>query len=402
MRLLFVTYRFPVYDGDAPSNTVLNLVKYFSASHEISLVGLARRPVPLDRRRVLEQYCHRVEIVVWPKWKGAIRALQGLASTEPFQMAYCRSNTFAAKIRQVAVEEQIDLAFAYHLRSGPPLLELSGIPRVLAIHPVQVLHFGRRHELTRNPLLRAVYGMEYRRLVGYEAQLALRFDSCSLISARDRDAIDPDHILRNVCVNPHGTDVVSFAPPQETVRAPNNIAFCGSLSIDTNVDAVLYFHDQILPRVWQKRPDVLFTVVGKTPPQRIRRLARDPRVEITGYVPDVRPYLWKATVGIDPIRMAAGMQNKLIEGLAAGLPMVITPEANEGILAPQGTAVRIGQNASEFAGHILHLLDHPAEAAALAKEGMSFVRAHWSWEHHFRLLEAHFESLAAGTKCVGI
>ena len=179
MRLLFVTYRLPVYEGDAPSTTVLNLVRYFSASHTVSLVGLSRGPVPADRRRLLEQYCHRVEIVEWPLWKGTIRAIQGLASPTPLQMSYYRSNAFATKVKRIAAEERIDLAFGYHLRSGPSLLQLAGIPRVLAIQPVQILHFGRRYQLTHNLLLRALYGMEYRRLVGYEANLAQQFDSCS-------------------------------------------------------------------------------------------------------------------------------------------------------------------------------------------------------------------------------
>ena len=218
-----------------------------------------------------------------------------------------------------------------------------------------------------------------------------------MISERDRDAIDPEHILQNVFYNPHGTDVQSFAPPEDNVREPGTVVFCGSLSIDTNVDAVLDFHAQVLPLIWQKNPQVRFLVVGKTPPRTIRQLARDPRIEVTGSVPDVRPYLWRATVGIDPIRMAAGMQNKLIEGMAAGLPMVITPEANEGIHAPDGKAVLIGRGATEFAGHVLRLLDHPVEAIAVAHLGMAFVRAHWSWECHFGQLEDHFKTLAGQT-----
>jgi len=106
-------------------------------------------------------------------------------------MWYFRSEAFAAKVKQVIAEEEIDLAYGYHLRSGQYLADVDSIPRVIALQPAQILHFGRRHKLTHNPVLRALYGMEYRRLVGYEERVAEKFDSCLLISEKDRNAIDP-------------------------------------------------------------------------------------------------------------------------------------------------------------------------------------------------------------------
>jgi hypothetical protein len=117
-------------------------------------------------------------------------------------MWYFRSKALAEKVKQVIAEEKIEMAYGYHLRSGQFLADLDSIPRVIAIQPAQVLHFGRRYKLTRNPVLRAIYGMEYRRLHGYEVNLAEKFNSCLLISEKDRDAIDPEHRLRNVFYNP--------------------------------------------------------------------------------------------------------------------------------------------------------------------------------------------------------
>ena len=393
MRLLFVTYRFPAYSGDATSNTVFNLVKYFSRDHEVSLVGLAPGPIPKESRDQLGEYCRRIEAVAWPKWRGALSAARGLFSSEPLQVWYFRSKALARKVKEVVAEERIEMAYGYHLRSGQFLAELNSIPRVIAIQPAQILHFGRRHELTRNPLMKAIYGMEHRRLIGYEANLARKFSSCLLISEKDRDAIDPGHQLHNVFYNPHGTDVDSFAPPVDLVREENSLVFCGAMYMDTNFDAVLHFHRNILPLIWAKRPETRFTIVGKRPPQSVLKLAVDPRISVTGYVDDVRPYLWKATVGVNPIRMAAGLQNKLLEGLAAGLPMVISAEANEGIHAPEGRAVRIGRTVEEFADHVVELLSNQAAAKALAVEGMTYVQSRWSWEYNFRSLQEHLNSL---------
>jgi polysaccharide biosynthesis protein PslH len=396
MRLLFVTYRFPVYSGDAPSNTVFNLVKYFAGKHEVSLVGLAPGPVSREARDRLAQYCRRVEFVPWPKWRGALRAATGLASSEPLQVWYYRSGELAAKVRQIIAEEQIDLAYGYHLRAAQFLADIDSIPRVLAIQPAQILHFGRRYQLTHNPAVRMVYGMEYRRLQGYEAAVAAKFDSCLLISPKDREAIDPNHRLSNVFFNPHGTDVHSFAPPPGNVRDGNTIVFSGAMHMDTNTDAALYFHREILPLIWAKRPQARFTIVGKNPPGSLQKLAEDARITVTGFVPDIRPYLWKAAIAVNPIRMAAGMQNKLIEGLAAALPMVISPEANEGIHAPVGKAVVLARTPQEFAANVLALLDNPAAAEQLGAQGQVFVQANWSWEHHFEQLEGLLQQLVAG------
>jgi glycosyltransferase involved in cell wall biosynthesis len=169
--------------------------------------------------------------------------------------------------------------------------------------------------------------------------------------------------------------------------------------MDTNVDAVLHFRKEILPLVWTKRPETRFLIVGRNPSRPVLKLTEDPRISVTGYVKDVRPYLWKASIGVDPIRMAAGMQNKVIEGLAAGLPMVISPEANEGIHAPEGSAVLIGRTQEEHATHILELLNDRSRAEAMAKEGLSFVQRHWSWEHHFSCLAKLFDTLVSERKC---
>jgi sugar transferase (PEP-CTERM/EpsH1 system associated) len=402
MRLLFITYRFPAYSGDATSNTVFNLIKYFSRKHEVSVVGLAPEPISQERSDELNRYCHRLEVIVWPKWRGALSAARGLLSSDPLQMWYFRSKALAEKVKQVIAEERIEMAYGYHLRSGQYLAELDSIPRVLAIQPAQILHFGRRYELTHNPLMRAVYGMEYRRLIGYEVELAKRFDSCLLISDKDRDAIDPEHRLNNVFYNPHGTDVHLLAPPDDVIREENSLVFSGAMYMDTNSDAVLHFCREILPLIWAKRPETRFTIVGKRPPKSVLKLAEDPRVVVTGFVDDVRPYLWKASVGVNPMRMAAGMQNKLLEGLAAGLPMVISPEANEGIRAPEGRAVLIGRTPEEFAAHVLTLLSNKSLANSLAQEGLAYVQAEWSWDHNFRFLEAHLDKLLAGRTLVQV
>jgi sugar transferase (PEP-CTERM/EpsH1 system associated) len=388
VRLLVVTYRFPAYTHTADRNVIYHLVRHFSKRHEVSLVALATERPADQSTDLIREFCARTEVVPLPRWRSVLNASLGVLRDGPLQLHYYWSPEMRARVQQVAVEQRIDVAYGYHLRSAPYLMPLNGIPKVVALQPAQVLHFGRRCKVIRNPLKRLLYGLEYRRLIGYEQAVAERFERCLLISETDREAIDPEGRLANVFYNPHGTDVARFAPPPDMDRDPASLVFAGAMNIDTNTDAVHFFVRDILPLIWRKRPDVRLYVVGRHPPRSVRLLARDSRIVVTGLVPDLRPHLWRATIGIDPIRIAAGMQNKVIEGMAAGLPLVITSVANEGIGAVDNDHVLIADGPQKFASAVLELLRDPARARALAQRAETLARSQWTWEFHFESLEA--------------
>ncbi len=402
MRILFVTYRFPAHTHDAPSNTVYHLVKYFAErGHDVSLVSLAASRELAARQDLVRPYCRRIETVVLPRWRSAIGALvRGVPSRAPLQMAYFRSADMVATVRRVIREERIDVAYAYHLRAAQYLAEVEGVPRCVALQPAQVLHFGRRRAHIRHPLLKLAYAVEHARLVGYEAQIAARFERCLLISDTDWQAIDPRRVLTNVCFSPHGVDCDGFAAPAGNQREPSTLVFSGALGMDTNSDAILYFCREVYPLVKQAVPGVRLFVVGKQPPAAVRALAADPTITVTGFVDDIRPYLWRATVGIDPLRIGAGLQNKVLEGMAAGLPMVVTTVANEGIGATPGRDVLVGDDPAAFARVTISLLQNAAERRAIAAASRRFVTERWSWEAYFQPLERLMVSLVAPPKPV--
>ncbi len=393
MRLLVVTYRFPAYTHTADRNVVYHLVRHFSRRHEVTLAALATGRKVDQSTDLVRPYCARIERVVLPQWISVLNTGLGLVrDRRPLQLHYYWSQELSRRVARLVEEQHIEAAYGYHLRSAPYLTGI-GVPKVIALQPAQVLHFGRRRQLIRSPLKRAVYEIEYRRLLGYERAVAQQFDRCLLISETDRTAIDPAAELTNVFYNPHGTDVGRFAAPADSPREPASLVFAGAMSIDTNTDAVHFFVREILSHIWRERPEVRLYIVGRYPPRSIRRLARDPRIVVTGLVPDVRPYLWKATVGIDPIRIAAGMQNKVIEAMAAGLPTVITSAANEGIGAVHGETVWVADTPGEFAAAVLRLLRDTARARELGERARRFAASQWTWEYHFDRLEGLLEEL---------
>jgi glycosyltransferase involved in cell wall biosynthesis len=156
----------------------------------------------------------------------------------------------------------------------------------------------------------------------------------------------------------------------------------------TNVNAATWFAREIFPRIEQQRPDASFWIVGRSPQRAVQALARPPRVVVTGEVPDVAEWLLRAEVGVDPLRIGAGMQNKLIQAMGCELPVVATSVANEGIGATPGEHLLLRDEPAAFAAAVLELLGDAGARERIGGAARRFVEAHWTWEAHFeRMLE---------------
>ena len=164
-----------------------------------------------------------------------------------------------------------------------------------------------------------------------------------------------------------------------------------------NADAICYFVAKMLPLIRTQLPDVRLAVVGTDATPAVRRLGRDSAIEVTGRVPDLRAWLDRAEVAIDPLRIGAGLQNKVLEGMAMALPMVITSIANEEIGARADEHVLIADDPGAFAAAVVGLLRDRERAAALGGRARRFIVENWSWQKYFDKLEAEFVRLAANS-----
>jgi glycosyltransferase involved in cell wall biosynthesis len=188
-------------------------------------------------------------------------------------------------------------------------------------------------------------------------------------------------------VIPNGVDASYFSRP---VKGPENsrvIAFLGRMDYYPNIDGILYFAQDILPIIQRSIPDAQLRVIGSNPSQRIRDLARMPGVTVTGHVPDVRPYLADAAVAIAPLRLARGTQNKILESMAMGLPVVATPQAAKGIQATSGEDFLVANGAQSFADQVLAVLNDEELRKRLSKSGMQQVRAAHAWPASMNIVD---------------
>jgi glycosyltransferase involved in cell wall biosynthesis len=182
-----------------------------------------------------------------------------------------------------------------------------------------------------------------------------------------------------VDVVPNGVDLERFVPVGGRPKAAA-VLFTGSLDYPPNAEGILWFATEVLPRLRARQPEVRLTIVGRNPPRRVRALAADPTVEVTGRVDDLKPYHEAAAVAVAPLRSGSGTKLKVLEALAVGRPLVATAVAAEGIAVVDGVHLLVRDDPDEFARAVAELLEDPARGAALAAAGRRLVVERYDWD----------------------
>jgi sugar transferase (PEP-CTERM/EpsH1 system associated) len=188
----------------------------------------------------------------------------------------------------------------------------------------------------------------------------------------------------------NGVDTEFFSPAADRASPygadEEPIVFTGAMDYWPNVDAVTWFASEVMPRIVEARPRARFYIVGMNPVPAVSALA-GPRVVVTGKVDDVRPYLQHARVAVAPLRVARGVQNKVLEGLAMARPTVVTPAALEGIAASPDDSLLMGEDAAALARAIIQVLDDPAGAAAIGRRGRTLMEQTYRWDDNMAVIE---------------
>ena len=231
-----------------------------------------------------------------------------------------------------------------------------------------------------------VYAREHRTLLAYERHIAATFSHsvvCTEIEKADFERLIPGRPV--TCVG-NGVDLDYFRAAG-TEKVPGRMIFTGVMDYRPNVDAVVWFCDEILPLVRARVPDASFVVCGSRPNAAVLKLADRPGVTVTGRVPDVRPHLDQAEVAVLPLRIARGIQNKLLEAMAMGLPCVSTRSVWQSTAIPEGNGILVGDTAAAFADRLVELLGDPAARGRMAALARREVEARYTWDAQMRLLD---------------
>jgi sugar transferase (PEP-CTERM/EpsH1 system associated) len=235
-----------------------------------------------------------------------------------------------------------------------------------------------------------MYRTEADRLARFEEEVAKAFNYSIVVSEKEARALRQRVSERPIAVIPNGVDLEYFSPSGEDSSSMHSpiIIFTGAMDYFPNIDAVRYFCQEIFPLIRKASPAAEFYIVGRKPTHQVRKLSRQPGVIVTGGVPDVRPYLAKAKVAVAPLRIARGIQNKVLEAMAMGLPVVGTSEVFEGVQATVADGIRIADDPKEFARTVLSLLEDPDLRHHCSLQSRSYVQRHHSWQDHGARLES--------------
>jgi glycosyltransferase involved in cell wall biosynthesis len=372
----------------ADAMTVDRLVRFLAGrGHEVDLLCFVEDAAQESALRAgLGGVCRRLSTVRRPRWRSYVETARSLPSRLPMQAAYFLSAAMKARVEQLVAGGGYDIVYTHLIRMSEYTRRLP-LPKVLGMQISQALNLSRMVDHAADPFRRLFYRIETAKVRPYEATVAADYDRVFLCGPSDVAAIERTAPLPNVEIRPHGQDV----PPLERVRAarrePGAVVITGAMGTYTNVDAVTWFATEAFPRIEAAVPEASLWIVGRSPPRAVRALARPPRVVVTGEVPDVYAWLCRAEVAVAPMRIGAGMQNKVVQAMASELPVVATRVANEGIGATPEEQILIRDDPEAQAAEVVRLLRDPERRQQLGRAGRAFVEAHWTWEAHFEKLE---------------
>lgn len=392
-----------------------NLIRHLSErGHTITLLTLWTSETEREDLDKLQGICSEVRSVHLPRARSLVNCLAALPTRAPLQSVYCWQPELAAELFDLAQpaggKPAYDILHIEHLRGSRYGLYLKSMPangrRRLpvvwdSVDSISLL-FKQAAVQSKSWFSRWLTRLEYHRTARYERWLAGQFDRVLITSEQDKHALLNGQAGQtgsaSVSVLPNGVDLDYFRPDDDARRDPATLVISGKMSYHANVTMTYHFVQEIMPLVWKRRPDVKVTIVGKDPPHEILALGRNPAVQVTGTVKDIRPYLRKAALSVVPMLYGAGIQNKVLEAMACGTPVISTPQAISALSAQPGRDVLIADGSQRFAQVVLETLDDPATQRRVGAAGRRYVEAKHNWDQIAGQLEEIYDQCIFETR----
>lgn len=360
------------------------MLRAIARAHDVTYLTLDDGHAAPTAVQDAREYCQRLERIAFnPPSKQSIgfpMALLGnLASSLPYAIQRYRSPAMREAIARLAPEH--DIVICDFLAPAINLPERLPVPVVLFQHNVEAMIWERHASVATNGLRRRFMRSQYERMLRFERAVCNSVDGVVAVSEEDASEMRRRYGTRRVSAVPTGVDVDYFTRRDPTPPTRANLVFTGSMDWMPNDDAITWFLDAVFPRVRARVPEASLTVVGRDPSPSLRREAESSSyVEVTGRVPDVRPYMERASVFIVPMRVGGGTRLKIYEAMSMGLPVVSTTIGAEGLPVADGTHVWLRDDADSFADVLVRAIENPHEAQRVATGGEALVRSRFGWD----------------------
>ena len=414
-RVLFLTQVLPYPLDAGPKVRAYHMLRHLAGSHEVTLLSFVRGDDPPGSVSHLRELCRAVHTVPMRRsaWRNVRAAGKGLITGSPMVVARDEIQEMRATVRRLVAESAPEVVHADQLSMagyGRLAAMASGSrhrpPRaVLDEHNAIYLLASRIASVEARWWRRAIVAREARAFRRYEARMCQFYDAILTVTREDRDHLlalfapgEREAASRKFSVVPICVDPAQVAPVARVTGGPPTILHLGTMFWPPNVEGVLWFAREVLPLVHREAPDARFVVVGKNPPDEVIGLTSDPRVEVTGYVADVGPYLSTADVFVVPLHAGGGMRVKILDAWLWGQPVVSTPIGAEGIEIRDGENILIGADAASFAAHVVRLLHDPELNGRIRAAGRTWVETHYVWQAAYQQVDQVYARLLSATQ----
>lgn len=392
MKILFLAHRTPYPPNKGEKIRAFHVLSNLAKRHEVSLVYWVDDPRDFDHTPFLRSLCRgRVVPVRMVRALGKCRAVMSLLMGRSFTEGFYSSRSFQRAIDGALGDGPFDAVFVFSSAIATYAQRIDAKIKIVDFVDVDSDKWSQLAKVSAFPLS-LLYRLEQKRLSRLESKISSWASWSLFISAAEAELFRKQGGKGAIEFLPNGTDLelrrlpldqMPFYPAKdETAKQSKGarLIFVGTMDYYPNIDAVQYFAKDIFPLIRQKFPQAVFQIVGRSPAKSVRRLNAIAGVEVLGEVSDIRYYLLHADVSVAPMRIARGVQNKVLEAMAMGVPVVASPSAIQGIEVSEGYEVLTGSSAEEFALKVTTLLSDSDLRRTITKRAWNKMKQLYNWD----------------------
>lgn len=384
MKLFVLLSRFPYPLEKGDKLRAYHQIRELSKKHEIHLCCLTDQTIQKEWVDELDQFCHSIQIFRLKKGGIYINTALQLFSDKPYQVGYFYQSSIHRKIQQSIKDIQPDHIYCQLIRTAEYVKNIHNIPKTIDYQDALSKGMFRRAESARG-LMKRLFLAEGKRLGEYENRIFDYFNHHTIISEQDRQFINhPSNHEILVVENGISEDFFEYAPQDEKNC---ELVFVGNMNYPPNIQCAEYIVNEILPLL---DSTYRLKLAGASPHARIIELGNHPKVEVTGWIDDIKSAYTSGKIFLAPLFIGTGLQNKLLEAMALGIPCITTTLANNALKAENGKEILTAETAQEFAHHIQRLMSDETAHQSISASAKAFVRTNFSWESSVNKLEQLF------------
>jgi polysaccharide biosynthesis protein PslH len=384
MKILFLAHRIPYPPDKGDKTRAFHIIKRLSEKHAIYLVSLYDDKN--DSRYIpgIGKYCEESHIFYLNPFTAKIRGLSYLLENRPASLGYFYLKKVKDKVRELLSAEKFDAIFVYSSSMGQYVDGVKGIKKIIDFVDCDSAKWKQYGRFKRFPS-GLLYSREGALLRKWEMHAAREFDRSIVSTQPEKQEFSVFMAAQDFTVMPNGVDTEHFTPGETS--QPEKLVFTGDMGYFANIDGVIYFCREILPLIRRSVPGVEFYIAGRNPSKEVIQLGETEGVFVTGFVEDIRVHLKSASAAVVPLRIAQGVQNKILEAMASGLPVISTSKALSGLDARDGREILVADTPDTFASTVVRLLEDSALRKEIGTAARRHVQDHHSWQNNLSVLD---------------